>query len=241
MPEETYRINLKNLIETLIGLTVLPINQTDNHFLEFLKIYVLKKLLEDYGDKGSKEFIANRANDISDNTDKGPCLEEEFIDYFNKASQEQKLQFNTERLTPRVGYPNIIVFKNNEPYCYIDIKVTSREAKGSARDIYLSPGPIINMSSKIEDKGLELSFNIRKGNIYRKIKSQAKHMILLFRAERIGEELIKYKEKEIRTGKWKIKKCELFDISDLDMKVKIEFNASFKDLDKCKGKWAISD
>jgi len=237
MSEKTYRINLRDLIEALVGLKVISVNHADNLFLEFLKIHVLKKLLEDYGNKGSKEFIAKRANDISDNTDKGPCLEEEFINYFNKVSQEQKLQFNAERLMPRVGYPNIIVFKDNEPYCYIDIKVTSREARGSPRDIYISPGPIINMSSKIEDKGLELSFYVRKGNIYQKIKSQARHMILLFRTERIGEELIK----GIRSGKWKIKKCELFDISDLDMKVKIEFNASFKDLDKCKRRWTISD
>jgi hypothetical protein len=233
----SYSINLGDLIEVLVGFKVIPISNSDNVFLKFLGIDVLKKLLEDYSGKGLKEFIAKRANDVSDNTDEKPCLEEEFINYFNEASREQKIQFNAERLQPQKGYPNIIVFKDNIPYCYADIKVTSRMVKRSARDIYISPGPIINMDSKIKDKELELFFNVRKGNIYRKIRSHARHLILLFHGERVGEKLTN----GTRSGRWKLRRCELFDISNLDMRVKIEFNASFKDLDKCEKKWIISD
>lgn len=231
---KTYRVSLRDLVRNLIGVEVLGFDKSDQEFLKLLQDSA-NTLLNEYGETGINEFVGKRPNDISDNTDEGLSLEEELVRYINNVSEESELHFKARRLTPRMGYPNICVVRNNDIYCYADVKVTSRVVRGSARDIYLSPGPITGMSTEIVGEELGLSFTVRKGNIYKKIRSSARHIILLFRAERIGEKIVR----NIRSGRWKIRNCEIFDISDLSMKIKIEFNASFRDLDRCRRSWSI--
>lgn len=237
--KSTYHVKFADLINTLLGYKVIPIDENseeDKLLIESLRNSI-KKVLRNYGRNGTREFIAKRPNDISDNTDKGPCLEEEIVKTFNSLLHDNPQNLEAKRASPRVGYPDIVIYKKGKDFCYVDMKVSSRRAKGSARDIYLSPGPITEMDTSFtKHDEIKLDFIARKGNLYQKVKADARHIIILVKVERVGETIVNGE----RSGRWKLKGAWIIDISDLRMKTKIEFNASFKDLDLCK-QWVVSE
>jgi hypothetical protein len=216
----TYSIKFGDLIHKLTGKNVLPVKESD----DVIRIITsaLRTLLNYYGPQGNLRFIANRPNDISANTMKGtPNLEEELVRFFNDEAKAAGVNAKAQRL-PLMGYPNISISVNDRELYYLDVKVTSREKRESARDIYVSPGPIIQF--QIESAGEEqvLSFRVRKGNLHRKVRNDAYHIIVLCTARRVGQ--------QGTFGEWSLTQCKIYDASDLQMKIKIEFNASFQHL-----------
>jgi len=223
---QTYKVTFQILLEQLLGFGVIKIDEIredDKKFLDILR-QTVESLLKKYGKSGDGVFVARRPNDVSNNTVKDNDLEDELVNYLN----EQGGQFQAGKAKPTAGYPNIVVRKGGEVFCYIDVKVTSRSVTGSARDIYISPGPPTGMSVTVTDGKIMLSFQIKKGNLYRKVEQQARHLILLFRVENVGE----YTVTGTRANKWKLLGCRVYDVSGLILKTKIEFNSSFKDLDE---------
>jgi hypothetical protein len=215
--ESVYKLEFSKLIKELLGLNVIPvtgIREDDKRPLEFIKS-VARSVLRDYGTTGEKYFVANRPNDISDNVSEGKSLEDVLVEY----SKNMTGEFKVDKFRERVGYPNLRISKDDNVVCYVDVKVTARGKRGSARDIYISPGPPTNMSVRRNNKDkIFLSFEVRKGYLYKKVDRTASHIILLFRAVKLGN------------NRWKLQSCSIYDISKLNMKVKVEFNASFRDL-----------
>jgi hypothetical protein len=214
------RITFGELIYRLTGRRVLPVQESDN-IINILGS-ALARLLNEYGPQGNKRFVASRPNDISANTRGTPNLEEELVRLFNDEARRAGVDAIAQRLSPLTGYPNISISVNKKELYYVDVKVTSRTQAGSPRDIYVSPGPVTE--SQIESVGTEqvLSFRTRRGNLHEKVRNDAYHIIVLCRARRVGQ--------QDNLGQWSLEQCRIYDISNLQMGVKIEFNASFGDL-----------
>jgi len=220
-----YRIKFRDLIYKLTGKNVLPVEESD----ELIRVLAsaLRMLLNYYGPQGNLRFVASRPNDISANTKGTPNLEEELVRFFNDEAKGAGVNVIAQRLKPLTGYPNISISVNNRELYYLDVKVTSREVtsrekRGSARDIYVSPGPIIRFQIESEGEEQVLSFRIRKGNLYKKVRNDAHHITVLCIARRVGQ--------RGNLGEWCLTQCMIYDIFDLWMKIKIEFNATFQDL-----------
>jgi hypothetical protein len=214
------RIEFGELIYRLTGKRVLPVQESDN-IIEILRS-ALMRLLNEYGPQGNRRFVASRPNDISANTRGTPNLEEELVRLFNDEARRASADAIAQRLSPLTGYPNISISVNNRELYYVDVKVTSREQTGSPRDIYVSPGPVTRF--QVESVGTEqvLIFKTRRGNLHVKVKNDAHHIMILCRARRVGQ--------QGNLGQWSLEQCRIYDISNLQMRIKIEFNASFGDL-----------
>jgi len=168
-------------------------------------------------------FYARRPNDISDNTS-GECLEDRIQRAFNNSSQN----LSAIRLREK-GYPNLKILHVQSVIAYLEVKVTSttRRSESSARDFYISPGTVINASSKILPNQINYTFDIQPGNTSRKIQFDAPHILILCKAENLGPS-----SRHRGFNRWRLLEYKLLDLANLELKLKIEFNANYRDIER---------
>lgn len=214
------RFRISDVIKDISGYDVIPINL--NNSLHHQMINILHRTLSHIV-TSDNIFYARRPNDISDNTS-GECLEDRIQRVFNTSSQN----LNAVRLREK-GYPNLKILHNQSVIAYLEVKVTSttRRSKGSARDFYISPGTVINASSQILTNQISYTFDIQPGNTSRKIQSDAPHILILCKAENLGPS-----SQHRGFNRWKLLDYKLFDLANLELKLKIEFNANYRDIER---------
>lgn len=218
------RFKISDVIKDISGYSLIPLDYKNNFHQK--TISALKSALESIV-KRNNEFHAKRANDISENTE-GECLEKRIERIFNSISQSMKVK----RLQVR-GYPNLEIRDSNQKLIvYLEVKVTSvaRTSRSSPRDFYISPGSVLKGQGAVSPAKIVYTFDVSPGNTSRKIQAEIPHLLLLFKAENIGNSP-KYPGYNL----WKIRDFRIFDLSALNLKLKIEFNATYQDIEgECK-------
>ncbi len=214
------RFRISDVIRNISGHVVIPINLENPLHSQIVEI--LHRSLS-HIISNDNIFYARRPNDISDNTI-GECLEDRIQRVFNSRSQN----LSAIRLREK-GYPNLKIVQNQSTIAYLEVKVTSttRRSESSARDFYISPGTVINASSRISSNRINYTFDIQPGNTSRKIQFDAPHILILCKAENLGSS-----NRHRGYNCWKLLDYKLFDLSNLELKLKIEFNANYRDIER---------
>lgn len=214
------RFRISDVIRDISGHFVIPIDLENPLHSQIVKILhnSLSHIISN-----DNIFYARRPNDISDNTI-GECLEERIQRVFNNRSQNLR----AERLREK-GYPNLKILQDQSIIVYLEVKVTSttRKSESSARDFYISPGTVINASSRILSNQIKYTFDIQPGNTSRKIQFDAPHVLILCKAENLGPS-----NQQRGYNRWRLLDYKLFDLSNLTLKLKIEFNANYRDIER---------
>jgi hypothetical protein len=218
------RFNISDVIMDICGHKVLEFDINDS--LQQQMIVILKKALAHIASKDNI-FHARRPNDISDNT-KDECLEDRIEKYFNEIKDSAKARITAKRLKEK-GYPNLVTFQDGAVVAYLEVKVksTTRRSESSARDFYISPGTVIKGRSTISSQEIVYKFDIYRGNTSRKIQADAPHLLILCKAEDLGSS-----ERYSGYRLWKLLEYSIFDLSKLNLKLKIEFNANYRDIER---------
>jgi len=222
MPSRTraQRFRISDVIRDISGHRVIPIDL--HNPLHRQMINILHKTLSHIV-TSDNIFYARRPNDISDNTS-GECLEDRIQRVFDNSSKNS----NARRLREK-GYPNLKILDGESVIAYLEVKVTSttRRSESSARDFYISPGTVINANSQILPNQINYTFDIQPGNTSRKIQFDAPHILILCKAENLGPS-----SQHRGFNRWKFLEYKLFDLANLELKLKIEFNANYRDIER---------
>ena len=218
------RFPISNVIKDITGYSIISVdisNPLHKQIVTNLKNALTTILTRD------NIFHARRANDISDNT-QGECFEDRIVRYFNSISQNMVANRLVEK-----GYPNIVIKgQDGSVLVYIEVKVTStaRASKSSARDFYISPGSIRNCKVTTLPQIITYTFEISPGITSRKIQANAPHLLILGIVENLGSS-----SKYPGYNDWKLIRFKFYDLFNLDLKTKIEFNANYSEIErKCK-------
>jgi len=214
------RFRISDVIRDISGYRVIPIDL--NKSLHSQMINILHRTLLHIVKKDNV-FYARRPNDISDNTS-GECLEDRIQRVFNNNSPN----LSATRLRKK-GYPNLKILQGQSVIAYLEVKVTSttRRSESSARDFYISPGTVINACSHILANQISYTFDIQPGNTSRKIQFDAPHILILCKAENLGPS-----SQHRGFNRWRLLEYKVFDLANLELKLKIEFNANYRDIER---------
>ncbi len=224
---KSFNIEISKIIKHISGKEIVPVDENNNDEHKRLIKYI-KEALQNIVEKDNK-FLARRANDISENT-KGECLEDRIVRYCEQIGSKYNL--NAKRLREK-GYPNIEIRrrcgdKNTVGYVEVKVKSEERKSESSARDFYISPGSILDCEIKSDPPFIYFTFIVNPGLTSKKIRARVPHILVLCNA------------KKQRSGKdgfdeWVINSYDIYDLYNLRLGIKLEFNANYNHIKKmCK-------